>query len=291
MEETVAGDELIRKKSGGSVAAIAEASYSASSNAALPKYAGSASAIVNVYHDGDALKMFDIVEFFGVLAVASLDSTLIGDCDDDGFTIAPPPASAVPRFHAITYRRMKTPHPLTSGCLCPGVSHVPAADVPSLSAAARSSFVAALSAALSCDADCATQVLLCIMSNIQDRVSGEAIGTYSLNLRLPPSSTVAPVHSRCCSFFFRVFFNVTCFTYIFRVFFCVFCFGLLLRLLFYFVLFYSCKVSSLTTIAAARCSQMESRAALAVMLSSIVCGSSYVPCFRQGVASLFLFPR
>jgi hypothetical protein len=157
------------------------------STSGLPKYAGSSSAIVNVYHDGDALKMFDTVEFFGVLAVASLDSSLIGECDD-GFNTAPPPASAVPRFHAITYRRLKTAHPLTSGCVCSTVPHVPAAAVPAVAAAAKSAFLQSLCLALACDADTATQVLLCIMSNIQDRVSGEAIGCYSLNLRLPASS-------------------------------------------------------------------------------------------------------
>jgi hypothetical protein len=97
----------------------------------------------------------------------------------------PPPASAVPRFHALTFRRLKTPHPLTSGCMCSCVPHVSAAAVPPLAAAARGAMVASLRAALACDDDAATQVLMCIMSNIQDRVSGEAIGSYTLNLRLP----------------------------------------------------------------------------------------------------------
>jgi hypothetical protein len=193
------GSDLTRKKSGGAASDATNGTATAveaASTAALPKYAGSSSAIVNVYHDGDALKMFDTVEFFGVLAVASLDSSLIGECDD-GFNMAPPPASAVPRFHAITYRRLKTAHPLTSGCVCSTVPHVPVAAVPTVAAAAKSAFLQSLCAALACDADTATQVLLCIMSNIQDRVSGEAIGCYSLNLRLPASSVSGTARGRC----------------------------------------------------------------------------------------------
>ncbi len=192
-DETGSCIDLTRKKSGGSAGGDVAAT---SSGAPVPKYAGSASAIVNVYHDGEALKVFDTVEFFGVLAVASLDAGVMGDCDEDGFNMAAPPASRVPRFHAITYRRMKTPHPLTSGCICSCVPHVPAATVPSLAAAARSAFIGSLCAALACDTDTATQVLLCIMSNIQERVGGESIGSYSLNLRLPPSSSGSSPHGR-----------------------------------------------------------------------------------------------
>lgn len=192
-EQIGAGSDLTRKKSGGSADGDA---VTAAPSVAQPKYAGSASAIVNVYHDGEALKVFDTVEFFGVLAVASLDSNVMGDCDEDGFNMAAPPASKVPRFHAITYRRMKTPHPLTSGCLCSCVPHVSAAALPSVAAVTHAAFIGSLCAALACDADCATQVLLCIMSNIQERVGGEAIGSYSLNLRLPPSSTGSSAHGR-----------------------------------------------------------------------------------------------
>lgn len=100
IEDAEATSELIRKKSGGTGGGDA---VSTASNVALPKYAGASSAIVNVYHDGEALKMFDTVEFFGVLAVASLDASVMGENDGDGFNNPLPPASAVPRFHAITY--------------------------------------------------------------------------------------------------------------------------------------------------------------------------------------------
>ena len=66
-----------------------------------------------------------------------------------------------------------------------------------MAAAAKAAFVDSLRAALACDADCATLVLLCIMSNIQERVAGEAIGSYSLNLRMPPASTCGAARSRC----------------------------------------------------------------------------------------------
>jgi hypothetical protein len=192
MEGLQNGSNLMWKKSSG--AATADANDD-SPKVQLPKYAGSSSAIVNVYHEGDKLKMFDTVEFFGVLAVASLYSAPIGECDD-GFNMAPPPASAVPRFHALAYRRLKTSHPVTSDSVCLSVPHVPAAGVPALAAAAKSAFTQSLCAALGCDADCATQTLLCIMSNIQDRVSGEAIGSYSLNIRLPVSSVNAASRDR-----------------------------------------------------------------------------------------------
>ena len=100
IEDAAAGSDLIRKKSGGTGEVDAMATVS---SVALPKYAGASSAIVNVYHDGEALKMFDTVEFFGVLAVASLDASVMGENDGDGFNTPLPPASAVPRFHAITY--------------------------------------------------------------------------------------------------------------------------------------------------------------------------------------------
>ncbi len=60
-------------------------------------------------------------------------------------------------------------------------------------AATRTAFISSVSAALSCDVDCATQVLLSVMSNIQERVAGEAIGAYTLNIRLPPASAARPV--------------------------------------------------------------------------------------------------
>lgn len=196
-DATQDGSELTRKKSGGTAS---DAASAAAGNVALPKHAGSSSAIVSVYHDGESLKLLDIVEFFGVLSVASIDASLTGSNGGDGFDMAPPPASAVPRFHAITYRRLKTPHPLTSGCLCASLPHVPIAAVPALAAEARGVFVASLCAALACDADTATQVLLCIMSNIQDRVSGEAIGSYTLNLRLPAASPAGSARGRCVIF-------------------------------------------------------------------------------------------
>lgn len=196
MQETESAHDFTRKKSGGSGGGGDVEAGAEIANFALPKYAGTSSAIVNVYHDGESLKLFDTVEFFGVLAVASLDSTINSGCDDDGFNMAPPPASAVPRFHALTYRRLKTTHPLTSGCMCSTAPHVPASAVPSIAAAAKAAFVDCLRAALACDADCASLVLLCIMSNIQERVAGEAIGSYSLNLRMPPTSTCGAPRSR-----------------------------------------------------------------------------------------------
>lgn len=197
-DEIQAGSDMTRKKSGGLLSADASEK---SPNATLPMHAGSSSAIINVYHDGDALKMFDTVEFFGVLAVASLDSSLTGECDD-GFNMTAPPASAVPRFHAITYRRFNTSHPVTCGSVCSFVPHVPVSAVPALAASAKAAFTQSICAALACDVDCATQTLLCLMSNIQDRVSGEAIGSYSLNLRLPASSTNPASRGRFVCVFF-----------------------------------------------------------------------------------------
>jgi hypothetical protein len=103
LQETESANEFTRKKSGGSGGGGDVEAGAEIANFALPKYAGTSSAIVNVYHEGESLKLFDTVEFFGVLAVASLDSTITTCCDDDGFNMAPPPASAVPRFHALTY--------------------------------------------------------------------------------------------------------------------------------------------------------------------------------------------
>ena len=73
VDEAADGSEQERKKSGGGAD---EAGAAAS--VALPRHAGSSSAIVSVYHDGECLKLLDTVEFFGVLSVASLDSTLAG---------------------------------------------------------------------------------------------------------------------------------------------------------------------------------------------------------------------
>ncbi len=151
--------------------------------------------VAKIYdHASSPLKVCDVVELVGVFSSNPVLSQQQGCCggQQQSWGAFNPSEAAAPRLHVLTFRKVSTGWGLVPNPSKKQAFDARLAAVRGRLAAARTSLVAHLRSALGGDAAAAEAMLVHLVSRVQYRRAGHAIGKFSLSLSSAPQS-LAPV--------------------------------------------------------------------------------------------------
>nr|XP_039263900.1 mini-chromosome maintenance complex-binding protein-like [Styela clava] len=162
--------------------------------------------LVKVYDESADFKVNEIIEFYGVLSVDPELSSIydaqtneengmcemdVGDAEEK--KAHHPPASIVPRLHALTMRRLNHDNPILPMEIPPEQRSQMQKDASTV----RSCLLGLLEKALLGDSLAAEYLLLHLISRVYSRRDMLALGKFSLNISgIPPNSTYPRILSK-----------------------------------------------------------------------------------------------